>query len=454
MKKRLSFLLFAFAVIIKSQTFTTVPILQNGDNSKRINVVILGDGYLATEQNKFITDAQAVVNYLISKSPYSAYKNYFNFYAVKVVSLESGIKHPGTGSDVTEPVIPVVNPNNYLSSSFDVGGTHRCIYGNNSKVSQVLVANVPDYDIALIIANSSEYGGCGGQFAFFSAHTLAPDIALHELGHSFGLLADEYWFAPTGERPNKTQNSNSATIKWKNWVGTSSVGIYPYTESPTWFRPHQNCEMRYLNQAFCRVCRETLIERIHSFQGPIDSFTPANTSTLTASASMNFTVNLILPIPNTLNSSWKLNNISVGANLPTLTVTSAQLQNGNNQLLYTVVDDTSDVLTDNHSTLHFSTVAWTINKSSLGVQDVKGNEYSFVLYPNPTKDYVILESKSENLGDISVQIFDASGRLVSNQNFTNQDKYKIEMSDWNEGTYIVNVYKSKSLILSQKISKN
>jgi hypothetical protein len=51
-------------------------------------------------------DATFVSNYLMNKPPYSNYKNYFNVYALKVISQESGVKHPGTASDVTEPVIP------------------------------------------------------------------------------------------------------------------------------------------------------------------------------------------------------------------------------------------------------------------------------------------------------------------------------------------------------------
>jgi hypothetical protein len=114
----------------------------------------LGDGFTSTQQNSFTSSAQATVNYLFTKSPYTEYKNYFNAYAVKVISAESGVKHPGTATDVTEPVIPVTNPNNYLGSTFDVN-VHRCIYSNTTnKVGQVLAANVPDYDITYVLGNS------------------------------------------------------------------------------------------------------------------------------------------------------------------------------------------------------------------------------------------------------------------------------------------------------------
>ncbi|MDQ0592596.1 hypothetical protein QFZ37_000965 [Chryseobacterium ginsenosidimutans] len=149
---------FSFA-----QVFETVPVLQNGANDKRINIAVLGDGFTAAQQSSFVTSAQSTVNYLFTKSPYTEYKNYFNAYAIKVLSPESGVKHPGTATDVTEPVFPVANPNNYFNSSFD-NGVHRCYYGNTTKVTQVLAANLPDFDIAYILGNTPEYGGCGGTY--------------------------------------------------------------------------------------------------------------------------------------------------------------------------------------------------------------------------------------------------------------------------------------------------
>jgi hypothetical protein len=89
----LCFLIFNLSY---SQIFDLVPLLENGTKDKRINLVILGDGYTASEQAAFMQDATFVSNYLMNKPPYSNYKNYFNVYALKVISQESGVKHPGT----------------------------------------------------------------------------------------------------------------------------------------------------------------------------------------------------------------------------------------------------------------------------------------------------------------------------------------------------------------------
>lgn len=448
----LAFFISSFCV---AQTFETVPLLQNGLNDKRIVIAVLGDGFTTAQQSSFVSSAQSTVNYLFSKSPYTEYKNYFNAYAVKVASTDTGVKHPGTATDVTEPVIPVSNPNNYLGSSFDFG-VHRCIYSNTTnKVGQVLAANVPDYDITYVLGNSTEYGGCGGAYAFASLNGSSNEIVVHELGHSFGKLADEYWFAGSGESANKTQTSDPATIKWKNWVGTNGIGVYSYAESPSWFRPHQSCEMRYLNQQFCSVCKEAIIEKIHSLVSPVDSYTPANTSTVNANANVTFTVNEILPIPNTLVNSWKLNGTLLPSTSNSLTISPSQLNVGNNTLLFSVNDNNPSLKVNNHSTLHFTNVTWTLNKSTtLKVAEVKAEERRYSLYPNPSNGEFFIKGKQDFSKSARVELYDNSGKLIRGKyELKDPSTLWIDIKNLPAGTYLVNVYENEGMIISQKMIK-
>lgn len=438
-----------------AQTFQTVPLLQNGTNDKRIIIAVLGDGFTTAQQNSFVSSAQATVNYLFTKSPYTEYKNYFNAYAVKVVSTASGVKHPGTATDVTEPVIPVSNPNNYLGSSFDFG-VHRCIYSNTTnKVGQVLAANVPDYDITYVLGNSTEYGGCGGSYAFASLNGSSNEIVVHELGHSFGKLADEYWFSGSGESPNKTQTSNPATVKWKNWVGLNGVGVYSYSESPSWYRPHQSCEMRYLNQQFCSVCKEAIIEKIHSLVSPVDSYTPANTSTVNANSNITFTVNEILPIPNTLVNSWKLNGALLASTSNSLTVSPSQLNVGNNTLIFSVNDNNPLLKVNNHSTLHFTNVTWTLNKSAAKkMTEVKAEERRYSIYPNPSDGEFFIKGKQEFAGNTRIELYDTSGKLIRiKSDLKDRSTLLVDIKNLPAGTYLINVYENEGMIISQKIVK-
>ncbi|WP_027381198.1 peptidase M64 domain-containing protein [Chryseobacterium daeguense] len=434
-----------------AQVFETIPVLQNGSNDKRINIAVMGDGFTSAQLPDFVTSAQSTINYLFTKSPYTEYKNYFNAYAIKVISPESGVKHPGTATDVTEPVFPVSNPNNYFSSSFD-NGVHRCYYGNTTKVTQVLAANLPDFDMAYILGNTTQYGGCGGTYAFASLNSSANEIVVHELGHSFGKLADEYWFSGSGESPNKTQNSNPATIKWKNWVGLNGVGIYAHAESPTWFRPHQSCEMRYLNQQFCSVCKEAIIERIHTLVSPIDSYTPANSSTVNANSNVTFTVNEILPVPNTLVNSWTLNGTPLASTSNSVTITPAQLNTGNNTLLFSVTDNNPLIKVTNHNTVHFTNLTWTLNKSTLRTFDVKAEERRFAIYPNPAKGEFYIKGKQSFSKNVELALYDASGRLIPVKfNLKDDVTLFVDINNIPSGNYMLNVSENKTLIISQKI---
>lgn len=453
MKKILFFLLMSQMFL--SQTFETIPIIQNGSNDKRINMVVLGDGFTAAQQGDFVTNATSLVNYIFNKAPFSQYKNYFNVYAVKVVSLESGVKHPGTASDVTEPVFAVSNPNNFLGSSFDVGGTHRCLYSNSTNaVTNVLASNVPDFDVAFILGNSTEYGGCGGTYAFLSKNVQANEIVVHELGHSFGKMADEYWFSGSGESANKTRDGNAATNKWKNWIGINNVGIFPYEESPTWFRPHQNCEMRYLNREFCPVCTQQLIERVHNFQNPIDSFTPTNASAINLAGSITFKVNEILPIPNTLLNTWTLNGTSLAETSDTAILNPSNFNMGTNTVLFSVVDNNALLKIDNHSSIHVGTISWTVNKT-LSAIDVNGSQRNFTVYPNPVKSQFFIKDENKNLKNISIEIYDAAGRNLKSPRVEviSGNEVSVQMESLLPQTYIIKVYENKTLILTQKMIK-
>src|SRR6185295_12041012 len=84
---------------IHAQVFKVDTLQMNGDEDKYINFVIVGDGYTANEQSKFVTDANTLTNYLFSQHPWSNYRSYFNVFAIEVISSESGVKHPKTATD-------------------------------------------------------------------------------------------------------------------------------------------------------------------------------------------------------------------------------------------------------------------------------------------------------------------------------------------------------------------
>ncbi|WP_373494366.1 M64 family metallopeptidase [Aquiflexum sp.] len=252
--------LLLFSLESQAQLMPMEIIHYGGSPNEVTNMVIVGDGYTAAELDKFISDAKNATAGMLGQLPWRNYKEGINVYAIKVVSNVSGA---------------AMNPNNlidnYFGSSYWSHNIERLLVAwRSSRVFSVLFSNTPFFDIGVIVVNDTKYGGAGGTFAVFSTHAAATEIMIHELGHSFGDLADEYWAGPqfARERHNMTQDTVPETIRWRDFLNRNGIGIYPHAESPTWHRPHQNCKMRFLGRSFCNVCSHQLEKRLDFLSTP------------------------------------------------------------------------------------------------------------------------------------------------------------------------------------------
>src|SRR5690349_6965632 len=91
-----------------AQTFQVDTLFKNGSLIERINLVFVGDGYQVNELGKFRTDVDNIVTEIFSQSPFKEYKNYFNAFAIKVISNQSGATHPRTSPDADCAPVPVL----------------------------------------------------------------------------------------------------------------------------------------------------------------------------------------------------------------------------------------------------------------------------------------------------------------------------------------------------------
>src|SRR6185295_16542576 len=172
---------------LRSQTIE--QIVDNGPSDKRINIVLLSEGYTQAQLPRFHDDAVKLLNALLDAEPYREYRNYFNAYAISVASVDSGSDHPSTG----------INRDSYFNSSFDSYGIQRLVTippndlnGNYSdghgKVDALLQTLMPEYDIAAVIVNDETYGGSGGSVLVMSTNASSAEVIIHEVGHTFGHL--------------------------------------------------------------------------------------------------------------------------------------------------------------------------------------------------------------------------------------------------------------------------
>ncbi len=211
---------------LKANDCTVIPVVNNGNPHTCVDLVILAEGYRAAEIDTFKRDLSYFSNLLFSVEPYKSNVLKFNVNGVFCPSAESGTDEPQHD----------IYHNTRLNTSFDIFGTDRyCLTLDNKSVRDVAAA-VP-YDLLLIMINHSSYGG-GGIYNFQTVFTSACDwrnyVFLHEFGHGFAGLGDEYYassvayqdvFTPGVEplEPNITTLPDQSNVKWKEFLAPELI---------------------------------------------------------------------------------------------------------------------------------------------------------------------------------------------------------------------------------------
>ena len=380
MKKLLYFLfLLATGPLSEAQTFKfpVDTLIKTGPLKRRINVVILPDGYTEADMPKFRTDANSYIAYLLTRPPFDKYKAYFSFYTITVPSAESGITHPGNATDEapTNPQ-PIETKNSYFGSTFDVGKIHRLVaITKSSNFTNVMATNFPAYDLAFMITNSIYYGGSGGNPSTFTTNGSANEIGVHEMGHTFVNLADEYSVGVRGrETLNMTQDRNPQTNRWKNWLNTPNIDIFNHTAPiETYVKPTKGtCRMEFLNKEFCSVCREGFVEKILSLVGPIESQLPAANAVMLTAANTTFRLNLLKPAPNSLQVEWFLDGKSISGQ-EQVQLSAASMANPTAKLVAAVYDSTYFSRSTTRKLKPY-TVEWTLSRGSVEPFQISANK--------------------------------------------------------------------------------
>jgi hypothetical protein len=284
------------------------------------------------------------------------------------------------------------------------------------------------------------------------------------LGHAFAGLADEYWAGDgyAAEAPNMTQTSQPNQVRWKNWIGESQIGVYQHGTSgipALWYRPHQDCLMRYLNQDYCRVCAETVIEKIHQLTSPLTAYAPIDSLVSLSGTFVDFTLQTIQPEPNTLRTVWELDNKKLPLDQPcteSLRLYDTGLSAGRHTLKVTLEDTTTRVRVNYHGAKHFKTVWWNVSHTN-GIRAQSSNQLTCRLYPNPVSDYLFLSLSVEKPEELSVQILTMGGKTVQKMKKTlllDHERYEtmIDLSDCPSGIYWV-VIQLGEMFEYQKIVK-
>ncbi|HLQ38293.1 MAG TPA: M64 family metallopeptidase, partial [Planctomycetota bacterium] len=304
-------------------------------------------------QAQFNSDALAFCGAVQQKEPYATFWNYINVHTVFRASAQSGANQP----DVVPPIVV----NNAYGATYNTGGTARCLYIQNTALAAADAALAPANEgRVMVIVNDPRYGGCAGEFAVSYNGPSMTEVEIHEIGHSLGLLADEYDYPYqtwTGGEPGEPNITASPTgQKWSQWLGSNGIsafqgaGYYLYGL----FRPKLDCLMRDLGQPLCAVCVEQLTRILNGIVNCIDTATPATpTVVIQIGAQQTFSITSIVPPQNNPVISWKVDSVlQAGQTGLSFVLATAGMGVGGHSVAVSVQDQSPFVRVDpNHTML-------------------------------------------------------------------------------------------------------
>lgn len=239
-------------------------LLKSGSSSEKIDLVIVAEGYRSEESELFYKDAEMAMNSIFSHHPFDELKDRFNVVAVALESNDSGVSVPHEGAWKQTA----------LSSSFDTFYSER--YLTTLKLFQMhdALAGIP-YESIIILANTDTYGGGGifNSYMLSAAHNQwAAPVIVHEFGHSFAGLADEYYYDdqfveyyyPEVEpwEPNIT-TLKDFSLKWEDMTRDADSGAAIIEgagyQSKGVYRGYESCRMKVNDfPSFCPVCERAI----------------------------------------------------------------------------------------------------------------------------------------------------------------------------------------------------
>jgi hypothetical protein len=209
------------------------PIFENGPVHQKVDLVILGDGFSAKERDQFHADAIRLVGRLFETEPFQSRKDDFNVRAVDLAAAKSGVTRPNAGESRRSPI----------NVTYSIFGSERYALTLDNRALRDAAASAP-YDCLIVLMNERKYGGGGiynDQAVASAGNRFGDYIFVHEFGHHFAGLADEYYVSsvayeqedgPPAEpwEPNISATTGAEKLKWRDLLGKDTPVPTPWTK--------------------------------------------------------------------------------------------------------------------------------------------------------------------------------------------------------------------------------
>ncbi len=269
----------------RDKVYPNFKVVNGGDPSEKVDIVLIPEGYIEKEMDQFKKDCNRFAQYLFNSSPYKENKSSFNIWGIEAPSRHSG-------TDIPAEKIYV---NTQAGTSFYTFNEERYLMTEEYKAVRDLAANAP-YDQIYILVNSDKYGG-GAIYNYYATcvnfNIHSEYVFVHEFGHAFAFLADEYYTSSTAyndfyPKQYEPLEPNITTLvdfesKWKDLIKEDTpiptpatkefekrLGVFEgggYVEKGV-YRPKQDCSMKSISvDDYCTVCKRAIQRMIDYYTG-------------------------------------------------------------------------------------------------------------------------------------------------------------------------------------------
>ncbi|MBS1534432.1 MAG: T9SS type A sorting domain-containing protein [Bacteroidetes bacterium] len=496
MKKALIILML---IGLKSFAQPTLQTVYETTNSQ-INLYIVSQGFTSSSMSNFDNYVTGFLNFMWSQEPYASMQNRFRVITVKEAATTENV--PGATflfNNLTEDQIhnfvcvPDTNPS---YRQYESGECLDDFYTRMDNLIPYLTGyNSRSYVIAVF--NNNYYTGRGGKYAFVTTFCNQPfmyKVLLHEFGHTFGLLADEYGFSntlpyqqdefcniiydggvPQYISPNdyplfhdRNVTSRTTNLPWEYLLsGSYPVCDYPGTGTDCsntmdigrfeganyvnsgWYRPRNSCGMQSLSVSpfsFCQVCIDLIKERIQEHLCDATNNVTENFVSRHQYITHWRKASNLLTSNSTIGNKISVNYVSGNG----ITLTNGfKAESGSDFRAY--IDDCSLIPVQN--TYRKAEVNSLSGLSSTKEnQKVKDAGSSIIVSPNPVS--TLLHVKVDRDKIVKTQLWNSSGKLLLDESIAPQEQIKLDLSAYQKGTYILSATTEKGKCLSKKIIKN